>query len=293
MDCGETIRLFRIMSIPTTFRLFLVLTYYFICIKDFNAETNTSLKLNLFSFFLSGCQHHQRKTICLYVYISDIRQIVGYRTPVFIQRFPWRLHNFLSMDCGETIRLFRIMSIPTTFRLFLVLTSEQIGRRLPVFTLLLWQRQHIIVVDVQCTQQKLQSICAVLTFDPQLKKILTFAVKDRYQWCSVPHYLSDIRNIYINADRFPLMVLTAANKDNNETILHQTLNELESCKHLSILRIRTPIRLSITNTVSGLQLTTRHIQFLYIFLHDLWQYWPPLETQSPPETACAYTSPLF
>jgi hypothetical protein len=25
----------------------------------------------------------------------------------------------------------------------------------------------------QCTQQKLQSICAVLTFDPQLKKILT------------------------------------------------------------------------------------------------------------------------
>ena len=35
------------------------------------------------------------------------------------------------------IRLFRIMSIPTTFRLFLVLTSEQIGRRLTVLTLLL------------------------------------------------------------------------------------------------------------------------------------------------------------
>ena len=61
---------------------------YFICIKDFNEETNTSLKLNLFSFFICGCQHHQRKTICLYVYISDIRQIMGYRTPVFIQRFP-------------------------------------------------------------------------------------------------------------------------------------------------------------------------------------------------------------
>jgi hypothetical protein len=44
---------------------------YFICIKDFNAETNTSLKLNLFSFFICGRQHHQRKTICLYVYISD------------------------------------------------------------------------------------------------------------------------------------------------------------------------------------------------------------------------------
>jgi len=25
-------------------------------------------------------------------YISDIRQIVGYRTPVFIQPFPWHLH---------------------------------------------------------------------------------------------------------------------------------------------------------------------------------------------------------
>jgi hypothetical protein len=64
---------------------------YFICIKDFNAETNTSLKLNLFSFLIC-CRHHQRKTICLYEYISDIGQIVGYRTPVFIQRFPWRLH---------------------------------------------------------------------------------------------------------------------------------------------------------------------------------------------------------
>jgi hypothetical protein len=37
----------------------------------------------------------------------------------------------------KLIRLFRIMSIPTTFRLFLVLTSGKIGRRLPVFTLLL------------------------------------------------------------------------------------------------------------------------------------------------------------
>jgi hypothetical protein len=30
-------------------------------------------------------------------------------------------------------------------------------------------------------QQKLQSICAVLTFDPQLKKILALSVKHRYQ----------------------------------------------------------------------------------------------------------------
>jgi hypothetical protein len=58
-------------------------------------KKNTSLKLNLFYiFYICGCQHNQRKTICLYVYISDIRQIMGYRTPVFIQRFPWRLHIF-------------------------------------------------------------------------------------------------------------------------------------------------------------------------------------------------------
>ena len=46
----------------------------------------------VFFLYLQSCQHHQRKTICLYVYISDIRQIVGYWTPVFIQRFPWSLY---------------------------------------------------------------------------------------------------------------------------------------------------------------------------------------------------------
>ena len=33
----------------------------------------------------------------------------------------------------------------------------------------------------QCTQQELQSISAVLAFDPQLKNILEFSVKDIYQ----------------------------------------------------------------------------------------------------------------
>jgi hypothetical protein len=69
------------------------------------------------------------------------------------------------------IRLFRIMFIPTTFHLFRVLTSEMLSRRLPVFTLLLWD------FPCQCTQQKLQSICAVLTFDPQLKKNLNIFCK--------------------------------------------------------------------------------------------------------------------
>ena len=67
------------------------------------------------------------------------------------------------------IRLFRIISIPSKFCYF----------RPP---------DHVILMAIQaldfqcqCTQQKLQLICAVLTFDPQLKKILTFSVKDRYQ----------------------------------------------------------------------------------------------------------------
>ena len=35
-------------------------------------------------------------------------------------------------------------------------------------------------------------------------------------WCSVPHYLSDIRNIYIKADRFPLMMMTTTNKERKQ-----------------------------------------------------------------------------
>ena len=67
------------------------------------------------------------------------------------------------------IQLFRIISIPSKFCYF----------RPP---------DHVISMECtaldfrcQCTQQKLQSICAVLTFDPQLKSIFTFSVKDRYQ----------------------------------------------------------------------------------------------------------------
>jgi hypothetical protein len=47
----------------------------------------------------------------------------------------------LNIKIGEraktTIRLFRIMSIPITFRLFRVVTSEMLGGRLPVYTLFL------------------------------------------------------------------------------------------------------------------------------------------------------------
>ena len=40
---------------------------YFICIQDFNAQTITSWKLNLFSFFIYCCDctymNHERKTM--------------------------------------------------------------------------------------------------------------------------------------------------------------------------------------------------------------------------------------
>jgi hypothetical protein len=78
-------------------------------------------------------------------------------------------HARLLHERTNSIWLFRIISIPSKFCYF----------RLPY---------HVISMECkaldfrcQCTQQKLQSICAVLTFDPQLKKILTFSIKDRYQ----------------------------------------------------------------------------------------------------------------
>jgi hypothetical protein len=63
---------------------------YFICIKDFNAQPIISLELNLFFSFIYCRQHHQRKTICFYIFLFS--ETVGYRTPVFIQPFSWCLH---------------------------------------------------------------------------------------------------------------------------------------------------------------------------------------------------------
>jgi hypothetical protein len=42
---------------------------HFICIKNFNAQTFISLKLNLFSSFIYCCQHHERITICLDIFL--------------------------------------------------------------------------------------------------------------------------------------------------------------------------------------------------------------------------------
>ena len=54
--------------------------------------------------------------------------------------------------------------------------------------IVLFSIDHVISMECsvlgfrcQCTQRKFQSICVVLTIDPQLKKILKFSIKDRYQ----------------------------------------------------------------------------------------------------------------
>ena len=59
--------------------------------------------------------------------------------------------------------VFRIISIPLKFCYF----------RPPDHLISMGMTKSALNFRCQCTQQKLQSICAVLTFDPQLKKILT------------------------------------------------------------------------------------------------------------------------
>ena len=64
---------------------------YFICIKDFNAQAITSLKLNLFSFFIYCCQHREMKTSCLDIFLLSDRQW-GTEHQYLFQPFSWRIH---------------------------------------------------------------------------------------------------------------------------------------------------------------------------------------------------------
>ena len=107
-----------------------------------------------------------------------------------------------------SIRLFRIISIPSKFCYF----------RPP---------DHVISMELlalnfrcQCTKQKLQSICAVLTFDPQLKKILTFSVKNRYQlnyFICIKDFNAQVYNYYfkIKFVLFHYLLLSASWKEND------------------------------------------------------------------------------
>ena len=51
---------------------------------------NYFFKIKFVFFLYLLLQYHETKTICLYIFL--ISDILRYRTPVFIQRFPWRLH---------------------------------------------------------------------------------------------------------------------------------------------------------------------------------------------------------
>jgi hypothetical protein len=62
---------------------------YFICIKDFNAQIITSLKLNLFiSLFTAVSIMKGKRPVLIYF----CYQIVGCRKLVFTQPFSWHLH---------------------------------------------------------------------------------------------------------------------------------------------------------------------------------------------------------
>jgi hypothetical protein len=80
-----------------------------------------------------------RVTLSLF-FLCSVSLTIVWRFVFFSVEYDVYIHQQMSL-CGrdvDLIRLFRIMSIPTTFRLVFVLTSEQIGRRLSVFTLSLW-----------------------------------------------------------------------------------------------------------------------------------------------------------
>ena len=76
-----------------------------------------------------------------------------------------------------------------------------------------------IELRCQCTQQKLQSICSVLTFDPQLKTILTFSVKDRYQLnyfiCIKDFNAETNTSLKLNLFSFFTLRLSASSKEND------------------------------------------------------------------------------
>ena len=73
---------------------------YFICIKDFNAQTITSLKLNLVYFFIYRCQHHERKTTCLDIFLLSDRQWGTERQYI--------LSRFLGVSILQLLIIYRI-----------------------------------------------------------------------------------------------------------------------------------------------------------------------------------------
>jgi hypothetical protein len=83
---------------------------HFICIKDLTTDTITSLKLNLLSFFICCYQHHETKTICLYIFqISD--RYCSTKHQYLFSRFPetntWL--NLQKIGCAVIWNYFRLI----------------------------------------------------------------------------------------------------------------------------------------------------------------------------------------
>ena len=73
-------------------------------------------------------------TLCAKVIDNISRHIISFK---FYTISSSQIERSLFCMRIAILRLFRIMSIPIMFRLFRVLTSEMLGRLLPVFKLLL------------------------------------------------------------------------------------------------------------------------------------------------------------
>ena len=73
---------------------------YVICIKDFNAQTITSIQFNLLYFFIYCCQHHERKTTCLDIFLLSDRQ--------WGSEHQYLLSRFLGVSILQLLIIYRI-----------------------------------------------------------------------------------------------------------------------------------------------------------------------------------------
>jgi hypothetical protein len=121
------------------------------------------------------------------------------------------------------IRFFRIISIPST-KLYFPPPDHVISMECSALNF-----------RCQCTQQKLQSMCVVLTFDPQHRKILAFSVKDRYQL-----------NYFICIKDFNAETITSL-KINLFSCLNHTVSKQKTCLSQTDLPVPSTKRLSNLN----------------------------------------------
>jgi hypothetical protein len=179
---------------------------YFICIKDINAETITSLKLNLFSFFICGChgQHHQRKTICLDVYISDIRQIVGYRTQVFIQCLLQKMLRFFKVD-DRTLKPQGLAVIFSHRQIYV----KREGRALFLLPKVKVEFRHLFSL-----QKRFSLCCSSSSVERPPSSDWLFC---HFGVCVCKHYKICVRNIYSEAKHGTDSLLTEASLESFKT----------------------------------------------------------------------------